>query len=421
MMPRRPVVLFVTYGGGHVNALLPAIEALRERGDVDVRVLGLTTARRVLEARGVECLGFRDLVDPERDAGALEHGRRLAGPWAAGGVVPHDESVAYLGLSYQDLASRLGAEGAERALAERGRQAFLPLGPMGRLFDRLEPDLLVATNSPRAEQAAVETAARRGVPAVCVVDLFGLGEMQWLGRPGYGDRLCVISPSVRRRLVAAGRREAEIEVTGNPAFDRLARPDLGERARTLRRERGWGDDRVILWASQAEPRKHPLRDDVTGDPSLPRRVDAALLEILRRRPDWRLVVRPHPSETGVRIDASDRAELSPPQDDLATLLAAVDVVVTMTSTVGFESCLVGTPVVALGESILLDTAPYAEEGLALGAATLADLEPALERVLVGGWRNTEELPPVGRATERVVAVIDELLTEAPVRGAPDMA
>jgi hypothetical protein len=398
-------VLFVTYGGGHVNALLPVIRRFQERS-VAVRVLGLTTARPVLEAQGIECLGFRNFVR-SGDAGALAHGERLHEA-NQGGLVPEDESIAYLGLSYADLEEREGVDGAAALYAERGRQAFLPLSVLDRVLDEVQPGMVVATNSPRAERAALEAAGARGTCAACVVDLFAVDEVEWIGRPGYADRVCVISERVRRRMLAAGRSPHEVVVTGNPAFDALGAPDLAERAAAIRRERGWGDDFVVLYAAQPEPATHP-RADRPGDVELPNRLARALQQIVEAEPGWRLVARPHPSQDTLGIEAGAVTEISGRDDELAPLLQAVDVVVTMTSTVGLEAAIVGTPVVSPQLSILSWSAPYVEQGIALGADTLEGIGPALRAVRAGEWQPSAELAAVGRATDNVVDVIDGLL------------
>jgi len=146
-------VLFVTYGGGHVNALLPVIQNLsRRRADVETHVLGLTTAASVLREAGVPFLGFKDVLRAD-DHVAIEHGRRLAAETP--GQVDPEESLAYLGLSYADLVAQRGEQGARTAYAEKGRMAFLPITALERVFDRVQPDLVVSTNSPRGERASM--------------------------------------------------------------------------------------------------------------------------------------------------------------------------------------------------------------------------------------------------------------------------
>jgi hypothetical protein len=63
-----------------------------------------------------------------------------------------------------------------------------------------------------------------GIPSICVVDLFAIDEVKWIGAPDYADQVCVLNESVRQFLVAAGRSEDQVVVTGNPGFDALNAP-----------------------------------------------------------------------------------------------------------------------------------------------------------------------------------------------------
>lgn len=404
-------ILFVCYGGGHVNMVLPLI--LKALSDVryNVTVLGLTAAGKVLERNGIEYIGFKDLIT-EDDQLALKYGEELAVPFLGSGSVPHDETVAYLGLSYSDLVLRKGEAEAKSEYKDKGRQAFLPLSIMKRLFDRIKPQLLVSTNSPRAERAAFMTARELNIPSVCIVGLFALHEIDWIGEPLFGSRVCVLSKSVKQFIQAAGRHDYEVIATGNPALDRLARNSLLDEAVVFRLKRGWQHKKVILWASQPEPEKHPFTG-VQADQALPRKVDQALLNILQKHSDWQLVIRHHPGEMINPCDWPKKAHISTTEDDLAVLLKSVDVVVTMTSTVGLEGALLGKPLITINQSVFCDDAPYAQMGMARGVSDLSDLndlESALIETLSGRWRPKEILPEVGSATKRVYKIIEELLT-----------
>lgn len=397
-------VLFVTYGGGHVAMLLPVIQALRATPGFDVQVLGLTTAGPVLTAAGIPHLGFRDFVT---DAPALGHGQRLAAGLPVGPVAL-EETVAYLGASYADLETKLGPTGAAEAYAAQGRQVFDPEPTLAQIICTLGPDLVVATNSPRAERAAIHAARASGVPAVCLVDLFALDEVAWIGQAGYADRVCVLSEGVATLMRTAGRRPDEIVVTGNPAFDRLAAPAAAAAGAALRQAHGWDGHQVLLWASQAEPHDHPFFDRL-GDPTLPSQVDAVLLDAFAQRPDWRLAIRLHPSETRELGPLPPAVHASPRSEDLAALLHAVDAVLTFSSTVGLEAALVGKPVIQLTASLTAASAPYAAMGLALGVPSVADLPAAVDAVFDGPWRPAAAPPAAGGATARVTAILADLL------------
>lgn len=407
MGDRSRTALFVSYGGGHVNMIIPVLKKIRGRSDLQCVSLGLTTAGAALENQGLPHRGFASLLR-STDTNALRWGERLAAALPAGGTVPREETVAYLGLSYADLVERVGEAEAARAYEEKGRQAFLPLGPLRRLLDEIRPDAVVATISPRAEEAALRVAGERGVPSLCLVDLFARPALRRASPPGYGSRVGVISQGVRSWLINAGRPAAEIVVTGNPAFDHLASPTWGRVGQDVRAKRGWSDQRVILWASQTESARNPY-SGALGDPSVPARIEETLRGIVSRRRNWRLVVRPHPNEP--RRPGAPGAEMSGPEDPLHPLLAAVDAVVIMTSTVGLEARLMGKPVVSVDLSVFSKDTPFAEEGLSEGITDLSNLENALEKALASSPGRLKGFPPPGTATDAVVGNLEDLLAK----------
>ncbi|MCF8719387.1 hypothetical protein [Nitrospina gracilis] len=405
-MPAKKKILCVAYGGGHVNMIVPVAHALRANPEYDVTVLGLTTAGTVLEREGIPHIGFRDLVR-EDDRRALEIGERLA-EGLSNPAVPHAETVAYLGLSYQDLIEKHGEAEAARLYEEKNRRAFLPTTVFKRLYEEMQPDFVVATNSPRAERAALMTASKMNIPSVCIVDSFALIEYEWIRENDYATKICVWLDSIKDFLVGKGRNADDILVTGNPAYDFLAQEDLAPQAQALRRQKGWGDRKVILWASQFLPAVHP-RTGKAGDSDLPRKVDARLFELLERHPDWQLVLRLHPSETRPVDALPDRAEFSPLADDLNVLLKACDAVVSFTSTVGVKGMLLGVPFITLDFSVYAEDAPFSKLGLARGVENLDDLETVLTEVLKEQWKPAVSLPHFGRATENILGVIASIL------------
>jgi hypothetical protein len=395
-------VLFVCYGSGHVRMVLPVAQALQGGGRAEVRVLGLTTAAPVIREAGLPLLQFKDFVRPE-DAAALAQGRALAAQMTS--VVDAQETAAYLGLSYADLQAQCGAEQARQRYARDGRQAFFPVATLERILGSVQPDLLVATNSPRAERAAIVAARKLGIPAVCIVDLFAIDEVRWIGEAGYADRICVLNDRVRQFLLDAGRGGHEVVTTGNPAFDPLRSPGAAQEGASLRRAQGWEGRRVVLWAAQEEPAIHPF-DGRPGDPALPSRVLQALLDWTACNQDAVLCVRPRagqpvPQRLGERVLVTGQDWPLPP------LLHAVDVVVTLTSTVGLEGHLAGARLVQVQGSVFDDAMPLARFGIADAAVPLAGLDSALDRVSRAGRRAPAqaETPAAGR----VLAVLDEFL------------
>ncbi|MBX3586591.1 MAG: hypothetical protein KF796_08095 [Ramlibacter sp.] len=386
--------------------MLPVIRRLRDEGRLTLEVLALTTAREYLASHGIKSKGFRDLVTGA-DAQALAWGRELM-EGQTHPSVETAESEAYLGLSFAELVEDLGLEGARQAFAHRRRAAFHPVRVLGRALKQWAPDLVVATSSPRAEAAALRAARVHGIPAVCLVDLFALEELKYIGQPGYADRICVLDEHVRARFLAAGRAAHEVVATGNPAFDSLADPALARQAAQWLAVQPWHERKKILWVSQPEPARHRITGE-PGDTGLPRRVFEALSRLAARRPDWHLIVRPHPSEDATGFRPGLNVSISTQQEPLHMLLHAVDAVVCMTSTVGYEAALLGKPLIHLPLSVYRDEADYTQMGLALRCDTLEGLEKALNSILLGEWTPSLRLAPAGDATRAVCRVINGML------------
>ncbi|MEJ8858366.1 hypothetical protein WKW79_27615 [Variovorax robiniae] len=411
MMMRRdlPRWLFVSYGGGHVKALLPVALRVRELGLASPIYLALTTAAPDVRRTGIPTLGFRDLLEPG-DQRSREHGMRLAAELKVH-ATEYEESVAYLGLSYRDLEDSLGPQGATAEYARYGRQAFLPVPTLRRALDLYKPSLVVATNSPRAEQAAIHAANQHGTPAVCLVDLLGVWEQALLTQPTYADALCVLNASVQRRLIEAGRKESQVRVTGNPAFDTINNVEMRDLGRRYRAQAGWGALHVCLYASSPEPEQIPGVAGV-GDPALPRRIESALVAAALKNPHMALWIRRHPSEVPIDSERYShfRIRVSTTDMPLHACIHASDEVIVTTSTVGIEASLAGKSVVQVRGSILDHLAPYLEMGIARKETKCESLltyychqfGEEISAPAVTTWPNSDD------ATGQVVQVLQEV-------------
>ena len=403
-MTQPPVWLFVAYGGGHANALLPVALQAQAQGLARVVFLALTTAAPVVQDAGFLAFGFADLLRTG-DSSALHHGKRLVDTLSVQ-AVHREESIAYLGLCYAELESEVGAQEAAARYAQYGRQAFLPVRVLERAIRRWQPVCVLTTNSPRAERAALLAARRLDVPSLCLLDLFGLWERDWLVRPDYADALCVLNQQVATDLVAGGRPSVQVHVTGNPAFDGIRDPDLVARGQSLRRDAGWLGLRVFLYASSPEP------EAVTGiagrgDPTWPRRVEARLIEAVRADPSLALWVRHHPSEApaeDIRTAAYPRMRVA--DGPLIPYLHACDDVVITVSTAGVEAHLAGRKVTHVRGSILDGLSPYLSMDIAQRELSYDEIVARLSQPVPDAVPTVHHVP--GSAASRVLEVARSL-------------
>ncbi|MEQ1706319.1 MAG: CDP-glycerol glycerophosphotransferase family protein, partial [Rickettsiales bacterium] len=341
----------------------------------EVIFLALTTARQYLEKYGIPSIGFKDLLFLA-DENALEFGKKLAMEIPVSSAVSMEETIAYLGMSFSDLIAEKGVEEAEKLYAKQQRQAFLPVRTMKKILEYYKPDVVVATNSPRSERAAIMAARELGIPAVCVVDLFATIEKEWIGAAGFAERICVLNQSVKDMLLGCGRGEDEVVVTGNPAFDVLLTDEACEKGRKMRAGRGWNDGKInILFASQPEPENHPFNDKI-GNIHLPDEIENVLRGFVGNNDEYRLIVRYHPSQNCVFKEGKN-VELSTQQEAISAVLHAVDLVITITSTVAVEASIIGKPVITVDKSIFTEDVPYVEMGISIGVKETEELAGAI--------------------------------------------
>lgn len=402
-------VFFVCYGGGHVSMVLPVIRELeRLHPEIDCVLMALTTGHQ--KACAVRpTLGYRDFWHLVDSQAARAWGDKLS-QGNTSPDVPADETLAYMGINYLDLISQHGEAGAAELYRKRGRYAFMPLYFMRRVLEELAPGVVVATNSPRSEQAVLEEAKAMGIPSVGILDLFGQDTDPYVTRAIKPDWTCVISEVVRERLIARDFAADSVLVTGNPAFDGLFSPENREKANQYILDRGWEGLKPVLWAGHTEPSIDSDIAIVSTDQSLPLEVEAVLREHTRRRTDIALTVRYHPGDwhTYPRLPDQARVHFSePPREPIHPIILASSVVVVQTSTVGLEAAVVGKPAISIENSPAAHKwVSFARQGVTIPCPTPADLPGVLDQILEGGAEQpTNAYGSDGEAAKRVASVV----------------
>lgn len=139
----------------------------------------------------------------------------------------------------------------------------MPVEFMGVVLDALQPGLVVATSTPRSEEAAIRAAVVRGIPTLTMVDLFAPDSDPFLRRPMQAQRITVIADEVRERFVSCGLAPNQAVVTGSPDFDELFERKAMQQGYALRAKLGWEGRKLTLWAGILEP-DHKTLPGATG-------------------------------------------------------------------------------------------------------------------------------------------------------------
>ena len=112
-----------------------------------------------------------------------------------------------------DLIDQFGKEKAKEIWLNHGRQGFYPINFFKKILRNIKPDLVISTNSPRSEKAALRASKYLNIPSLCLVDLFGVQEIDWLKVNGHGTKICVIDNKVKNFLIENEENADEIVVT----------------------------------------------------------------------------------------------------------------------------------------------------------------------------------------------------------------
>jgi hypothetical protein len=399
-------VLFVTYGGGHSRMVIPVAQALEARG-IKTCVFALTLAIPPVRNSGLNWFGYSNLPQA-REPRVQEWGKELSRGFPTDGPVAIKETIAYIGLNYRDLELTHGVEGAAALYAQSGRFKFHPSHTMTETLELIRPKVVVATNSPRSERAAIEAASRLGIPALCMIDMFAIQAKEWIKDPGYGTKVSVLNEWVRDMLIECGRPAEDIHVTGNPAFDQLQTDAVRAKGKAVRAQRGWGQEgrTTVLYASAPEPPTDPY----TGEPAdleLPLKVENKLKAIVSANEALELVIRRHPSEDQ-NVTLAPRVYQSTMADDIDELLHAVDIVAVSCSTVGFQGYLAGRAVLSVECSVVSPDAPYGAFGISRAAQAIDEIETVLDSILLAPALREEGSQKI--SAEACSEIIIDLLT-----------
>lgn len=399
--------------------VVPVIEALAKNSSLQVTALALTTAQGVFKRCDIPYISFKDFIDLPEDAAMLEWGKKLMAELPQRSDIPVEETLAYLGSSYQELVEEEGEEQASWRYKEEGRQCFLPLKMLRRVFDHCQPDLVVTTNSPRAEKAAVRVAKERGIPSLSMVDLFGVGHFN----PLEADYITVLDKKVIENMKAEGVKTEgkQFFTAGNPAFDAgFKYRDQEDKQWLVNEFPGIAlADKTVLWLDmpaywEVEERRLYTRskEDILHDLNMLHEASESNSAVL--------LVRPHPSQDAafyhrwIEEKKSNNIYFAGEQP-LHPLLATADVSVCYTSTAGVEAVNMKRKLLQLLFHQPKSDVPLGEWDLAWLARKPEEVKEQLRRALYdeNDWERIQEninaFMPKELAGPKIASLIQEII------------
>lgn len=291
-------ILFVTYGGGHVNIIDLVAGGLLNVSGIEFNILALTGAYGKIVNRyphgTVKCISdylhiFSEEMDEINYYGNMYFEENYN---PAAGISKH-ETIAYIGLSFRDLVASVGKEEAERLYAYNKRQAFLPVDTMMRILAASDYDGVVATTSPRFEQAALIAGNRLNLKTVEILDLFG--DIYPLPE---AKHIITMNSKISDSLRSKGLIDRMYYELGQPSIEKTVNEINGLDAAEIKKSIGIEDgENVLLLATQrlVEVQEDLSRGRVIDNRAVYDRI-FMILDRLHKEYNVKILLRKHPNE-----------------------------------------------------------------------------------------------------------------------------
>lgn len=208
-------VFFPTYGGGHVNAIIPIVKEMINKG-LEPVILALTTSTFELDKHKIDYLKISDFLhlysDKERclvnDFG-LKYSDALTN-----NKLSRQDTLDYLGVNLYDLSIRDSRARVVELYIEKGRGIFFPIDFVSRVLDEIEPDCVFVTCGQRMEKAMAVVASEKNIKVYRLVDL--IGDNTFIE---YSATVFVMNEIARVNIIANNKHIDNVFITGNPNFD----------------------------------------------------------------------------------------------------------------------------------------------------------------------------------------------------------
>ncbi|MDO5157083.1 MAG: UDP-N-acetylglucosamine 2-epimerase [Eubacteriales bacterium] len=440
--------LFICYGGGHADALIPVMKKLIAGKQIQVEAIGINLAADQIRQSGIPCKSLSNYLDVK----SVEIGFPIAKKkHNFDSKVSFADSIAYYGFTVGDLIEEVGEANANKILEIYDRRTMFPVATMLRILEVEKPDVIVTTTMNRFEAAALRAAEIMNIPSVKIEDLIGKINKT------FPDKIQVDSEEEKESLVAQGISKANIVLKAdimNPIIasycEKVYQTQLKiqptvfavscDFAKSVIESRGL-DSKSIIVTGQPAFDQHPYylentsRDEICNELGLnlyhpivvfmsqpcAEREDIfrALIAAYKDLKDdnIQLVVKLHPNEDGKiqRIMLQEQGVhdvVICKNIDARSLIAISDLVMTAYSTTGIEAAVMGKPLVYINVSGEEDHIPFDKMGIGVRCCSSKQIAETLHTFLI---ENKElNLPMIhsfktdGKASERVANIVIKL-------------
>lgn len=335
-------VLFVSYGGGHINIINEVIKEIIKYKNIDFKVLALTTAYdksvSLFSNKYIKKISdYKDLFKKDIEKINYYGSLILEDNYNASSGISKEDTLIYLGLSMFELVQTHGEQKAFDLYNKKKRQAFLPIKTMKKILEYEGISLVVTTTSPRFEEASLIAANELGIETIQILDLFG--ELYPLPR---ANHIICMNSYISESLKRQGLIKNKYYHFGQPAIEKTVKNILSVDKLQTKNKLGLNNNKVLLYATQ-----RPIicnEDfsyyDFAGYETINDNI-FSIFEFLYEKYDINIIVRLHPNEDfndyKKWFDKYKFVQYANDKCNLEESLAICDVLLNQASTVSVEA------------------------------------------------------------------------------------
>tara|TARA_Y200000002_G_scaffold345791_1_gene319945 strand:- start:1696 stop:2886 length:1191 start_codon:yes stop_codon:yes gene_type:complete len=364
-------VLVVTYGGGHVAAMIPLLKRLKNNNRFQLEIIGLTTAKKKLIDEGLTCKGSGEVFS-SNDEKLFKIINKVIEP-NQHPEIDIEDAIAYHAMGINDLILKFGEEKGTQIALEKGRFGYLPIYSAEKYLLKNKVDFLITGTCPRTELAFQKASNRIGIESLAIADNFLFKELDYICQHDYSKNLSVITKKVATQVKKNGYL-GNIYVLGNPSFDNLFEEKYILEAKEYRKKLNLRKrDRLIMWAA------HPPNAHIYSGRKHVNTVSIlnSLTNYCKRNKNTKFLVRQHPNSNLLSPNTKfEYGYLCSTKISIETALHSIDQLVVESSTVGIQAAIIGKPVITLWHN---GYPPYEENGLSKDISDLNQLHKELDK------------------------------------------
>lgn len=362
-------IFMVCYGGGHAQIIKEVYKNLIDIPNIQIVILALTMSKYIFDRDSIPYKQISDYYDEENEKEIYNLGKNFCIKNNIDTLIGEKETYLYHGYSLFELEKKYGEKKVDEGFKKLGRRIFLPLSFMKKIIEKEAPNLVITTNSPRFEKAALIVSKEMQIKTLSIEDLFGVEDERMSKEVAaffndqiyenvYGDYLCIISEESKKNLTV--QKINKIFITGNPSFDKALKLFLSGGSKEEVK------DITICFLSQNRPEKFLLIEE--------------LVKIIERKSNYNLIIKIHPNEKKEEYLKKLNKKIDKvivEDSNLYTNILRSNIIITIDSTSALEAAVLDKPIIAKRNDLI----PFKEMNLGMEYENIDELEGMIEKIL----------------------------------------